>query len=612
MYIIGTSGHIDHGKTSLILALTGIDCDRLPEEKQREMTIDIGFADIEYPDFGNVSIIDVPGHERFIRNMAAGAWGIDLALLVIAVDDSWMPQTEDHFKVIDYLGIERMIVVLTKTDIADQETIEITEEEVKERLTNTRFKNYDIVKVSSKTGSGIDELKKIIYNNLKKLSRTEDAGKPYLFVDRAFESKGHGTVITGTLKNGSFFENDELTVLPGNVKVRIKTIESHHHALNEGTPSRRTALNLHGIRVDELKRGQIIVKNNFFTGSADIIAAIKLSGIKKSIKNNHGIEILIGTYSIRGKIILLSDLVNEENEARQNEILVRIKLDDKWFFFPGESFIITNPGGYRIIGGGKVIIPDYAIIKDKKSLKKKINLFTDLSLKGIIEFFIKIKVSTTSDEIKARLPYKNKYIENTISEFQKAGSIVKIDELILDKEYYTDLKNKILEIIKKNVGLNIKEISDIADADLNISKIIIREIQNSNNILEKEGRYFANDSVTVETLTDDKKKILQQLKEKGTEGIDIDKIKDDSMKKKIKDLIRPGFAVSLDGNIIYHPEVYNDLKKKIIGLFDTRERITIADAKECTSLSRKYLIPLLNKIESDGLIKRLGDFRVKV
>jgi selenocysteine-specific elongation factor len=612
VYIIGTSGHIDHGKTSLIKALTGIDCDRLPEEKEREMTIDIGFAEIEYPGFGTVSIIDVPGHERFIRNMAAGAWGIDLALLVIAVDDSWMPQTEDHFKVIDYLGIERIIVVLTKTDIADKETIEITEEELKDRLLNTRFKNCDIVKVSSKTGSGIEELKKTIFTNLKKLSRTKDAKKPYLFIDRVFESKGHGTIITGTLKNGSFFENDEISILPENIKARIKKIESHHHALNEGAPSQRTALNLHGVKVEELKRGSIIVKQNFFTGSTDIIANIKLSEIKKTIKNNHEIEVLIGTSGIKGKIILLDNPANPENNIQQNEFFTRIKFETRWFFFPGEPFIITNPGGYRIIGGGKVIVPDYNTVKDKKTLKKKMNLLTDLSVKGIIELFIKIKFSMTIDEIKAGLPYENNFVDSAVSELQKTDIIIKINENIIDKEFFNEIKNKISDIVKKNVGLNIKEISDIAGAETGICKIIISEIQNDNNILEKDGRYFADDSVTFETLPDNKKKILQQLREKGADGIDLDKIKDDPFKKNIKELIKLGFAVSLDGNIIYHLEIYEDLKKKIIVLFESRERISIADARESTSLSRKYLIPLLNRIEHDGFIKRLGDFRIKV
>jgi selenocysteine-specific elongation factor len=610
MYIVGTSGHIDHGKTSLIKALTGTDCDRLPEEKEREMTIDIGFAQLEYSKFGTVSVIDVPGHERFIRNMVAGAWGIDLALLVIAVDDSWMPQTEDHFRVIELLGIQRMIVVLTKIDIADQEIIEIVEEDIKERLSNTKFADCDFIKVSSKTGAGIDDLKNSIRKNLEKLTKAANTWKPYLFVDRVFESKGHGTIVTGTLKNGAFNENDEVAILPGSIKARIKKIESHHHAINEGAPSQRTALNLHGVSVDDLKRGNIIVKQNFFTESDDVIASIKLLEINKEIKNNLGIEILIGTSAIKGKLILLNNA--EEKQEPAKELTVRIKFDSQWAFYTGELFIITNPGGYRIIGGGRIILPDFKAITEKKSLRSSLQMLKQFTPKEIIEFYVKIKPAIAKEEIKTRLPDSNKDIDKAIADLLKADLIVQKGDFISDRIYYNDSKNKIADIINKNTGLNIKEISDIAGVGQDIVRFILPELLNENMILEKDGKYFSGDLVTPDTLPEDKKKILQQLKAMAADGMELEKAGNDSAKKSLKDLIRLGFAVSLDGNIIYHFEIYNDLKNKVMALFNGRERITIAEAREPTGLSRKYLIPLLNRIEDDGLIKRLGDFRVKV
>lgn len=605
MYIVGTSGHIDHGKTSLIKALTGIDCDRLPEEKEREMTIDIGFAQIEYPAFGTVSIIDVPGHERFIRNMVAGAWGIDLALLVIAADDSWMPQTEDHFRVIELLGIERIIVVLNKIDIVNEEMIELTEEEIKEKLSKTKYKDSDIAKVSAKTGSGIEELKGKILQNLKKLSIAANAEKPFLFIDRVFESKGHGTIITGTLKNGNLNENETVIVLPGQKKVRIKKIESHHHSLNKVSPSQRTALNLHDVAYDELKRGDILVKENFFTESDDIVANIKFFENKK-IKNNLGIEILLGTSAIKGKIILINDV--EENE---NVLSARIKFDNAWYFYPGESFIITNPGGYRIIGGGKVLLPNYNIFKDKKILKSNIGIFENFSAKEIVKFIFKVKQAATKDEIKSQLPYGNDSIEKIFKQLLKEDYIIQVNEHIAIKEFYLTAKKSIITIIKGNVGLNIKEISDKAGIKIDFAGILVTEIKKEDIIIEKDGKYFTIDHSTVDSLSDEKKKILSSLERSSTDGLELDKLNNDSQKKGLKELIRLGFAISLDGNIIYHPRIYEDLKIKILNLFNNLEKITIADARECTSLSRKYLIPLLNRIENDGLIKRIGDFRIK-
>lgn len=327
MYIVGTSGHIDHGKTSLIVALTGTDCDRLPEEKERAMTIDIGFASMDYPRFGTVSIIDVPGHERFIRNMVAGAWGIDLALLVVAVDDGWMPQTEDHFRVLDLLGVERIIAVLNKIDLADEEMISFVEEEVREKIDATRFAGADLVKVSSKTLSGIEELKEVIVANLRQLSRISDARKPYLFIDRVFGSKGHGTVITGTLKNGQFHEEDTVTILPIHEEARIKRIESHYHVQHEGTPSQRTALNLASISMSKLKRGYLVCRENFFTESDDLIVRVQLLDEKRQIRNNQGIEILIGTTAVKGKIILMSD-------GEGTVFPARIRLEKNGFHIP--------------------------------------------------------------------------------------------------------------------------------------------------------------------------------------------------------------------------------------------------------------------------------------
>lgn len=606
MYIVGTSGHIDHGKTALIKALTGIDCDRLPEEKQRAMTIDIGFSSIEYPRLGTVSIIDVPGHERFIRNMVAGAWGVDLALLVIAVDDGWMPQTEDHYRVIELLGIERLVVVLNKIDLADEEMIEFVEEEVREKLGHTRFNGSDIVHVSAKTGKGIDELKTAIRRNLEKLRKAPNADKPYLFIDRVFASKGYGTVITGTLKNGVFRDDDMVEVLPSGKETRIKKIESHYQDLHEGAPSQRTALNLSGISIDEVKRGHIIVKNNFFSASRDIVARIRVLEEKRELKNNLGIEVLIGTYREKGKLILL-----DEVEEKKREITARIKFERPWHFYPGQPFIITNPGGYRIIGGGTVLIVDRAAVKDKKSFKEKLNLLSDLSRPEVIEFIIRINNAIRKDDFLAHLPDNSKVIDKILKELQEKGSIVEIEGFLVDRPFLDSSKENIAGAIKKNVGLNLKEISDLAGVDASLVRILIAPVLQDFGIVEKEGRYFAGDSITVDTLPEDKKKSLSIVRARGAEGIELDKEKDDSLKRNIKELVKLGFVVSLDGNIVYHSDVYGNLKDKVMKLLEDRDKITVPEAKDATNLSRKFIIPLLNRIETDGLIKRIGDFRMK-
>ncbi len=604
MYIVGTSGHIDHGKTSLIFSLTRIDTDRLPEEKEREMTIDIGFASITYPKFGTVSIIDVPGHERFIRNMVVGAWGVDLALLVIAVDDGWMPQTEDHFRVLQILGIERMIVVLNKIDLADEEMVEFVKAEVEEKLAGTPYQESDIALTSTKTGEGIDELKELILVNLRMLSKITKTDKPYLFIDRVFASKGYGTVITGTQKNGIFTEDDTVHILPIQKDARIKRIETHFNEVEEGAPSQRTALNLSGVSVNEIKRGWILFKTNFFTGSREIIARIQVMERSRELKNNLGIEILIGTSDIKGKLIILHEI--EERRV----YIARIKLESQWYFYAGQPFVLTNPGGYRIIGGGRVILSDYHP-KLKKAVRENLELLHNTTKPEIVEFNISVFKWIRGEILKQMLPDSDRHIEKLADKLEEEKKIVRIKDYILSSSYYDYSKKSIFESIEGNIGLNIKELSDTSGVSAEICRELLPDIMKDHPVIEKDGRYFSGDSITEETLPRASRELLSEILECGMGGIELNRENNDQRKKAIKDLIKMDFLISLDGNIIYHRDVYKNAREKIMGLFDTLEKISISDAREAVGISRKYMLPLLNRIEREGLLKRVGDFRIK-
>ncbi len=604
MYIVGTSGHIDHGKTSLIRALTGIDCDRLPEEKAREMTIDIGFASIEYPKFGRVGVIDVPGHERFIRNMVAGAWGIDLVLLVVAVDDGWMPQTEDHFRVISFLGVERLIAVLNKIDLADGEMIDFVAAEVEEKLSATRFAGADIVRVSSKTGEGIEELRAAILKNIKKLPKAEDAHRPYLFIDRVFAGKGYGTVVTGTLKNGRFTEDEEVTVLPLRLPARIKKIESHHEALQEGIPSQRTALNLAGVSVEDLERGFAVVRHNFFTDSSEIIAHIALLDQTREVKNNLGIEVLIGTSSIKGRLILMDETAGDNFHAR-------IRLDEPWFFYPGEPFVLTLPGGFRILGGGIVLLPDFGGVRDRRFARRALSELKSHSQEEIAALITALHRYVPLERLTGMFPQSEKAGERMVDSLVERKRVVRIGGFLADAVFLVEAKESIASAIAGHVGLNIREIADHTGTDVEFCRTILPAVMEERGIVEKDGKFFAGDSITIETLSGEKKEALENLRARGREGMEIDRLADERLRKNIKELVKLGFCVSLDGNIVLHGEVYRELSRAIMGLFDTRDRISVPEAKDATGLSRKFILPLLNRIEGDGLVRRVGDFRIK-
>lgn len=602
MYIIGTSGHIDHGKTSLIHALTGVDCDRLPEEKARAMTIDIGFAGIDLPKFGTVSIIDVPGHERFIRNMVAGAWGIDLALLVVAADDSWMPQTEDHFRVLQLLGIERIIVVLNKVDLADEEMLDLVIDEVRTRLQGTVHESADIVPVSARTGLGIDHLKETIVANLKKLAKARDAGKPYLFVDRVFASRGHGTVITGTLKNGHFAEEDTVTVLPGNIEARIKRIESHKKAQTEGDPSQRTALNLSGVSVDDMTRGNIIVRDNFFSMSDDLLAEIAFTGLDVTGRTNVSVEILAGTADIKGKLIL--------PERRGESMLCRVRLEKPWYFYPGQNFVLTSPGGFRIIGGGTVVFPSYSARKYRKRLSG-IEFSGRTSREDILRFHILLERWIAQSDLLSRFQDDTRSLQRIIDKLTAEKTVLCAGPYIFDSVFYADSLDILRRTVTSKVGPNLSELAFQADIPADVAKLFMDVILSDGLFVEREGRFFGGDSLSEENLPDAKKKVMMIALERGFDGIELDREKNETVKRDVGDLIRLGFLISLDGVIVYHRDVYEDARNRVMGLFALRDRITVADAKDAVPLSRKYMIPLLNRIERDGLLKRVGDYRIK-
>jgi selenocysteine-specific elongation factor len=606
MYIVGTSGHIDHGKTSLIRALTGIDCDRLPEEKAREMTIDIGFAQIEYPKFGTVSIIDVPGHERFIRNMVAGAWGIDLAILVVAVDDGWMPQTEDHFRVLSLLGVERLVVALNKIDLADAEMIEIVGAEVEEKLAGTRYAGSDVVRVSSRTLEGVADLKETILKNLRKLPRAANAERPYLYVDRVFASKGYGTVVTGTLRNGVFRENDELVLLPERRMVRVKKIESHHHGMQEGVPSQRTALNISGASVDELGRGHILVKHNFFTESDEMLARIEILEKRRAIKNNMGIEVLIGTTTIKGKLILLEEVPEDAHVFPG-----RIKFDGPWFFYPGQPFILTNPGGFRIIGGGAVVLAGSARPADRKRLRALLPELGGYSREDIAYFMIGAEKFIRRADFLKMFPESEKHVAALADSLVASKRVLALGDLLVQAAFAEETLRAIIDGVRATVGPNLREIAGRARADEELCRALMPAAMEREGMVEKDGRYFAGDAITADTLSPGHARALEDVRARGPEGAEIDRVADDAVKRHLKELVRLGFLVSLDGNIVLHRAVYEDLRNRVMTLFQGRDKITIPEAKEATGFSRKYIIPFLNRMETDGLLKRIGDFRMK-
>ncbi len=358
MYVIGTAGHVDHGKSALVQALTGIDPDRLREEKERGLTIDLGFAWLALPGGEEVSIVDVPGHERFIKNMLAGVGGIDLALLVIAADEGVMPQTREHLAIIDLLGIEHGVIALTKCDLVERDFLELVKAEVTEAIAGTSIAGAAIVTCSAVTREGLDALATTVERELAKTPAKRDKGRPRLPIDRAFTMTGFGTVVTGTLIDGSLRVGQEVEVVPGGpstgvrtgLRSRIRGLQAHGRKVEVATPGRRTAVNLAGVTVDELRRGMVVTEAGWLkpTDAVDVrLRAVRYLG--RPVKHNLSVTFHSGSSEIEGRVLLLDC----EAVAPGETAWAQLRLREPVAVVRGDRFIIRDPND--TLGGGRIV-----------------------------------------------------------------------------------------------------------------------------------------------------------------------------------------------------------------------------------------------------------------
>ena len=354
-FVVGTAGHVDHGKSTLVKALTGIDPDRLAEEKARAMTIDLGFAWLTLPGGQRVSVVDVPGHERFIKNMLAGVGGIDAALLVIAADEGPMPQTAEHLAILDLLGVGRGLVVLTKLDAVDADWLDLVREEVRERIAGTSLAAAPIIAVSALTGEGLPDLLRHLQKVLADAPGRADAGAPRLPVDRVFSVAGFGTVVTGTLSGGSIAIGDELRLFPHERSVRVRVLQSHQEKVSRALPGSRTAVNLSGITVEEIARGDVLAPARIMTPSQRLDARIRLLRDSPiALKHNDEVDFFTGAAEFPARVTLL----DRESIAAGDEAWVQIRFRAPIAVMKHDRFIIRRPSPSETIGGGEVIDPN--------------------------------------------------------------------------------------------------------------------------------------------------------------------------------------------------------------------------------------------------------------
>lgn len=444
--LIGTAGHVDHGKTQLVKALTGIDTDRLKEEKERGISIELGFAHLTLPGGQKAGIVDVPGHEKFIRQMLAGASGMDLVLLVIAADEGFMPQTQEHLDILTLLKVDKGIVVITKTDLVDQEWLSLIEKDIRERLKGSFLQDASLCKVSTLTGEGITELLQTIIIECAeaRLRRVDLPAR--MPIDRVFTVHGFGTIVTGTLQNGSLQKGQDIRIEPGELSAKIRNIQIHGEQANEVAAGQRGAINLSGLGVNDIKRGSTLVVGDYYKVSKIWDVEItNLASEKRSIQQRQRVHFYHGTAERLGRIHLLK----QEELIPGETVLAQVILEEEILASKGDSFVIRYYSPVTTIGGGTIL--GAASYKRKRNRKKEIEDL-QLQLDGKIQDIIceKLKMPKNLEEIEKLMGYRPVEISQALKDLQGLNRVV----LLSDEELKIFwLQEEAGELAKKAAGL---------------------------------------------------------------------------------------------------------------------------------------------------------------
>jgi len=621
--VLGTAGHVDHGKTTLVKALTGIDTDRLKEEKERGMTIELGFAYLDLPSGKRLSIVDVPGHERFIKHMAAGAQGMDLVALVVAADEGIMPQTKEHLHICELLGVKKGLVVITKVDLVEEEFLTLVKEEVRDFLKGTFLEGAPIVEVSAIKGWGIKELLETIDRLVEEVEEKPSDGLFRLPIDRVFTIKGFGTVVTGTVLSGEVSVGDEIEILPEGIRGKVRGIQVHKEHLKGARAGQRAALNLAGVEKEHIERGDVIVHPKTLKPTSILdVEIFHLPYAPVALKNGTTLQLHIGTSHLLAQIILLE---TEALEPKQKG-LAQLKLQKPIVAQPFDRFVLRGSGLIQTWGGGIVLDAHPSRHKRfKPEVIEKLKELRESEPQKVILYYLNKYPSQglTLKEIMAHTGLRKMVVEKTLSELSKEGKILFIENTFHPKEALEKLKTAVIEIISKfhqqnplRLGMTQEEIKGklkIANEEL-IAFTIERLIEK--DVIQKEGDLFKLKTHKVpfseEELKELENIILRaSLSPPTPKEIAQSYNKDLSTIKEILSiLVHRGTIIKVKEDLYFHKEVLDSLRDKVIEFLKKHGRISIQDFKNLIGTSRKYVIPLAEYFDQIKVTIRVGDERI--
>ena len=607
--VIGTAGHIDHGKTALVKALTGIDTDTLSEEKSRGMTIDLGFAYLDQ----FITIIDVPGHEKFIRNMVAGVSTIHIGLIAIAADDGIMPQTREHLHILELLGVNRAIVAITKTDLIDDpDWIDLVELEARELISSVFINKVNIIRTSVTTGDGLSQLKKVIIDESQTINADGNRGFFRLPVDRVFSKTGFGTIVTGTVLSGDIKTNQELEIIPGSFKVKVRGLQSHRNESSSLQMGERAAVNLSGPELSVLHRGTMIAEPGWIKSTKKIIARVSIiNDTRWKLKNNQRVHLHIGTAEVIAKAIIFGDPIEKGQSAN-----VLFILEKPVAAIMDERFIIRSFSPMETIGGCIVLDPEP--IPTKKQLKKWTNdldLIPSKRLKQFISFYWN---KPKSIDVWAHYFHTN---ESQIKQWVIEEEIQTHNGLLFTQEkfeYSTQIVNEAMKRFHSENPykdyVSKEQLRDEVDFSEDWLSYAVESM--ANNVVNlKRGYALKDHSISLSNSDLQLTLKLEELLIKAAYNIPkVDSLFSDDPKKALSLLHllkNNGKVIEIKQGLWIHINLIDKLKHALSEYFSSSREMKVSDFKKITLSSRRSAIPLLEYCDDQSLTERQGDIRVK-
>ena len=615
-FIIATAGHVDHGKSALVKALTGTDPDRLPEEQKRQITIDLGFAELNLAgpngETIHAGVVDVPGLEDFVRNMIAGVGSVDLALFAVAADDGWMPQTEEHLQILCYLGVKRAVIALTKSDLGN---VVVVSEQIRSHLSGTPFADSPIVPTSVLTGAGINNLNNTLAAALATVEPQRNVGKPRLFIDRVFTLRGIGTVVTGTLTGGSLLRGQQILVYPTNVATRIRSIQSHGREVETAQPGMRTALNVPDVPVDQIKRGDVVTVPGFAAPGPAIAVLLERSSrldrertFPQHLKNGSSVYVHHGTSRVPARITFGKDRISEKSRTR----IAQLRFAAPIFAFVGDRFVVRDSSERHTVAGGIVLDPDGGMKLDAAAP-------TPDDLHSLVHATIARHGFARRKDLLSKSQFSAEEVSQALTSLEQKGEIILRQQFVANCEFWRKLLEQAIDLVDavhkqtpERTGIDLTQLrSTLCIRDPDVLESLVRDLCEAEFIRKGStiGRasHRPNLPTHVQPVENRIREVLIRRPFDPPSRKEIES--DPEARQVVQFLIQNDELLEIAPDVLLLRESFASMKSQIVGFIFKNGPATVSELRQALGSSRRIMVPLLEKLDREGTTRRFGDKR---